>query len=329
MHKALSAWLLAHRTGEPVCHRNLQMIPLFAPRAAYPERDYLLFEEAAAQSLAQVTEVSPSGSVPELRVVNDADLPVLLLDGEELIGAKQNRVLNLTVLVAARSTTSIPVSCVEAGRWHMESATFRAAPHAQPSGSRASRAASVSASMRSEGSRRSDQQSVWDDIRVRCLRMGSSSPTGAMNQMFEDHKPAIDGFVNNLRPCEGQGGALFRLKSRVLSLDLFDHPATLARVLPKLVRSAALDAIDPALEQDAAGDSTADFLARIAGSSVDCKPGVSLGDDFRIASAHSTGGALAWQGRFVHIYAFPRTNGGSHGSNFSRPSSRARGSERP
>ena len=41
------------------------------------------------------------GSVPELRFVNECGAPVLLLDGEELVGAKQNRIINLTILVAA------------------------------------------------------------------------------------------------------------------------------------------------------------------------------------------------------------------------------------
>ncbi len=55
--------------------------------------EYLTLDEALAAKTATVTEVSESGSVPELYFQNEGDLPVLLLDGEELVGAKQNRVL--------------------------------------------------------------------------------------------------------------------------------------------------------------------------------------------------------------------------------------------
>ena len=58
-----------------------------------------------------------AGSVPFLKVANRADRPLLPLDGEELLGAKQNRILNTTVRVAAHTEVTIPVSCVEQGRW--------------------------------------------------------------------------------------------------------------------------------------------------------------------------------------------------------------------
>ena len=65
----------------------------------------------------RVSEVSQHGSVSDLCVVNDSDRTVLLLDGEDLRGAKQNRVLNLTILVPAGKTVIVLVSCVEQGRF--------------------------------------------------------------------------------------------------------------------------------------------------------------------------------------------------------------------
>jgi hypothetical protein len=49
---------------------------------------------------------------------------VLIVEGEELMGAKQNRVVNVTILVAAGAELVIPVSCVEQGRWHYRSEKF-------------------------------------------------------------------------------------------------------------------------------------------------------------------------------------------------------------
>jgi hypothetical protein len=100
--------------GTPTEYRNLTIFPLIDESGKEP--DYLTLDEALAQKCAKITELSESGSVPELRFVNESDKRVLLLDGEELVGAKQNRILNLRILVPAGKTLVIPVSCVEAGR---------------------------------------------------------------------------------------------------------------------------------------------------------------------------------------------------------------------
>jgi len=108
-------------TAAPVTHGSLTAVPLLAPNL--DDADWLTLDEAGDR--VTVTEVSEAGSVPFLKVANGADQPLLLLDGEELIGAKQNRILNTTVLVAAHTEVTIPVSCVEQGRWAYRSGRLR------------------------------------------------------------------------------------------------------------------------------------------------------------------------------------------------------------
>jgi hypothetical protein len=68
--------------------------------------EYLLSDEAIAAGSLTVEEIGEGGSVPNLLVSYDGDCRVLFLEGEELKGAKQNRVLNTSVLVAAQSKTT-------------------------------------------------------------------------------------------------------------------------------------------------------------------------------------------------------------------------------
>jgi len=150
--------------GTPTSFRNLTLFPLLRPGADGAEPDYLLAEDAMAQGLAQITELADGGSVPELQLENHSPHAVLLLDGEELLGAKQNRVLNLTILAPPNKVTIIPVSCVEAGRWHTQSTAFHPASHMMYARARAARTSQVTSSMRSTRTRRSDQCSVWSDI---------------------------------------------------------------------------------------------------------------------------------------------------------------------
>src|SRR5512147_1084625 len=115
--------VLSHVTiAQPQTHANLSIYPLHVPNGH--QRRYRTLDEAMKAEELVVKEISQSGSVPNLAVQNTGKLPVLIVIGEELIGAKQNRVLNTSLLIPAESELEIPVSCVERGRWHYTSDTF-------------------------------------------------------------------------------------------------------------------------------------------------------------------------------------------------------------
>ena len=110
----------------------------------YPPADAVTL---AGESV-RITEVREGGSVPDLRVANLGDVPLLLLDGEQLVGAKQNRILNMTVLVAAQSEVTIPVSFVEQGRWRYQARRSAPSDFSQYASLRAKKSAWVSRSLR-------------------------------------------------------------------------------------------------------------------------------------------------------------------------------------
>jgi len=103
-------------------YRNLTIFPLLAPDGVAP--DYLTLEQALEQNLIRVTEVDAGGSVPELKLINSGKQSVLIVEGGELLCAKQNRIVNSSFLVARETERVIPVSCVEQGRWHYRSEKF-------------------------------------------------------------------------------------------------------------------------------------------------------------------------------------------------------------
>ena len=298
------------RVGPAACFENLVVVPLFGDTPqAFP--DYLTLDQALAAGEARVTEVSEAGSVPELRFVNEGARPVLLLDGEELVGAKQNRVLNLSVMVAARASVAIPVSCVEAGRWRHVSREFMSEGRVQYASGRAVRGESVSDCMDASGGYLSDQGAVWEDISAKSVRMGTRSATSAMKSLYEDHAAALQAYQSAFGVGEGQLGAVFMLAGRVAGVDLLDHPRSWAALFPKLVGSYALDALDTAVAgTDAPAlppqDSAAQFLADVAAGAEKRFPALGMGEDLRVSAASLRAAALAIDGGVVHLCAFPR-----------------------
>jgi hypothetical protein len=308
--------------------RNLILFPLMRRSAPFQPLDYLLLEDGIAQGKVRVTELHAGGSVPELRLENNADLPVLLVDGEELVGAKQNRVLNLTILAPAKHTTVIPVSCVEAGRWRMESADLKPAEHFMYSLGRGERVTQVTASMRSNGTRNSDQGAVWRNIASKATRLKTSSPTGAMSAIYERHANAVEEFARAFTWQEGQCGVAFAISGRILGLEIFDHPEVMRRFFQKLVRSYALDALDAALagNQPASVEGVCALVSQIGVARSFAEQALGIGKDVRFTGPEITGAALWAHERYVHICTFANNGKSSDASNFwtriTRPSHR-------
>lgn len=289
---------------DPVSSGGLKVFGLRRPsgREGPP---YRLLDDSLAAGEAEVTEVGDAGSVPNLKVTNRTGDLLLLFAGEELIGAKQNRVLNSSLLVAAKSDLVVPVSCVEAGRWRHVSARFGSRGTMSHGKLRAMMSDQVSRSYRRTGTAGSDQGAVWDEVGRKLHAMKSSSPSSALHAVYEDHGARLEEIVGALRPPEEASGAVFAQGSRVVGMDLFDRPATFAKVWPKLVRGYAVDVLEDGPGEDRIGRAEAEEWLREACSS-DGEPFDSpgVGSDVRLSGADLVGSSLVVDGRAVHTQLF-------------------------
>ena len=298
--------------GSPKDWKNLTLTPLLQRETTTP--DYQTLDEALAENKAHITEVSEGGSVPELKLVNDSEIPVFLLDGEELLGAKQNRVLNLSILAPKTKTIQIPVSCVEAGRWNRQSAEFAAAPRTQYAAGRARKMEQVSYCMAESAgsSHHANQSAVWGDIARKSAVMDVESHTSAMSEIFESHSDSVEDYVaafaaqDNL---ENQVGAVFSINGQAVGMELFDSPETFRKLLPKLLRSYALDAVEKRKEAtvETAPDAARTLVDALKTARQERFAAIGLGEDVRLNGDGISGAALEYENRLVHLSAF-RTN---------------------
>jgi hypothetical protein len=293
--------------GSPTTFANLTLYPLLDGAGQAP--DYATLDEAIQQGWVEVREVSASGSVPELTVANKGDRAVFMMDGEELIGAKQNRVLNLTILAPAGKTIVIPVSCVEAGRWVSRSVGMASSPDALFSKARLAKVMSVSKSYSRKGRPTSDQCALWDTIASKAVDLCVNSPTEAMHDIYEQHHRSVSDYERAFEAVDGQCGAVFAIGDRLVGFELFEHPDVLRKMLRKIVRSYALDAIQSGVsDRTPTAKAAQSFLAEVADGRIESFPAVGLGEDARISGRRVTGAALIADDQVVHLCAF-RTNG--------------------
>ncbi|MEO7647174.1 MAG: DUF6569 family protein [Gemmatimonadaceae bacterium] len=299
--------------ADPFTRRNLTVFPILDEQSP-ATADYLTFGQAQKTGMIRVTEVSEGGSVPQLAVETLSGKAVILLDGEELIGARQNRIVNLTILAAGNTTVVIPVSCVERGRWAYRSRDFTESPRTMYPRARAQKMMDVSASLRSHGARHSDQGAVWDDVSRRASELASHSPTDAMGDIYDHHHGSIEDYLHDIVWLDGQVGAAFAIDGYVVGLDVFDSQNIAREYLPKVIRSYALDALaHPSARtiaanlRGAAAADVLDLLEQMCKADTATFPAVGIGTDVRIDSHDLAGAALVRDESVVHLSAFRKS----------------------
>lgn len=242
MDETLDQALQSLEIGEPVSHGLLHIFPLKGD--THPEQDISLLEGALQAGTLHIEELHEAGSVPELRVVNEGSLRVLILEGDELIGAKQNRVVNTSVLVAAGSHLTLTVSCVERGRWSYRSRAFSPGTGSPHLPLRRLKTRSVHDSLRRGRGHRSNQRAVWREVDRKARLHKAVSSTHALQDSRSRLSERLDVFDKLARDLpEGTSGVVVAIGERLVLLEVLAGPRTFARVFRKLLSGYAFESV--------------------------------------------------------------------------------------
>lgn len=270
---------------------------------------YLLLESALKTGTVRVEEISEEGSVPTLRVVNTGSLPVLVPEGAVLVGAKQNRTVNITVLIAAHSTLMLPVTCVEQGRWRYVSPEMQAACCAPPC-VRARTVQSVQHNRARRGSREGDQHAVWAEVDALLGDIGAESPTASVTDAYTAVEAQLQEFRRRLILPNNAAGFLLTRGTTLLGMDLFDTPRTMATMWPRLSDACFLEAIREMHEAPRTKKREARaFVSRIVQGLEPVDNPAGEGIEYEIRATGVIGNALWYRDVLCHLSAFTAPDG--------------------
>jgi ARG/rhodanese/phosphatase superfamily protein len=268
--------------------------------------DYATLDEALEEKILEVTEVSQGGTVPTLKVVNRAARMVFLMAGEELVGGKQNRVLNASMMVPAQAEMPIPVTCVERGRWGYRSAGFGSGSSSSHVKLRRIMSRQVSGSYRAVGRPHSDQGAVWQEVNRKMAKMGSRSSSDALHDFYSDYAQKLQALLARLALPEDSNGAVFVIRGRIAGADFFDKPETLRKLWSKLVKSYAADALEETKDNSSPlpPERVTEWLRSAASAEQHWFDSPGLGKDVRIEGDHLAGATLVVDDSPIHLELF-------------------------
>jgi hypothetical protein len=294
--------LLDHLVAAPP--QRLGALSLFALVAPWEGPSVATMKEAMDADGLTISELDDAGSVNRVRARNRLDRPILLLDGDELIGAKQNRVLNASVILGPDSVSELDVSCIERGRWRWSSQGFGSEERTVHTTLRSRKAHRVAHSLERTGIFDADQGAVWRDVTTITEARRATSRTAALSDVLEADAERTAKPAESIEPVPGQIGLAAAVGGALLSVDLLGSAELYRRCHRRLVRGLAAEALlHPAQERPTSIDPVALLRAILVGEPMRHRSGA--GDEARFHGPEGTAAALFFEGRLVHLAAFP------------------------
>ena len=259
-----------------------------------------------------MTEIDEAGSVNRVSVHHSGTRLLLLLDGEQILGAKQNRVFNASFLVPPGAQVDVPVSCVEQGRWcygrgedegeREEQADFAASRTTLVGSARSAKLKRVTTStIMGRGEYEADQGAVWRDVDGYLARTHTHSPTSAYADAYDARATDIEQRLAALPPpADNQIGMAAVHGDRLVAMDLFASPGLYARAWGKLARGTLADVHEQPARLADASEVVRRVLVSVANAEVTRTVAPGCGETLHAATAEAVLGAVADGGLVYH-----------------------------
>ena len=223
--------IASYELMEGQTHKNVAVIPIKTP--INHNVDLLTLKKGFELDLVSVKECEHS-TVNTIIVENKSVVPLLLVDGEEIVGGDQNRIMDATILIAPQSEMKVPVNCTEHGRWGFKS-EFKQSEHIANYRTRLAKHHALR-------SNASVQQAVWDSIDELETSRSFSSPTQAMSESYENAKADLDEFLDAFSVVEGQSGIVVLIDGEVKGFEVFLNSEIYREYHEKIIKSYLINA---------------------------------------------------------------------------------------
>lgn len=221
--------------GEPAVCGNLAVYPVSLPGGGEKLGDVLTMAEAVETGKFKIAELEEGASVNTLEVRNNTDKYVVLLAGEMIRGAKQDRIISFDTVVPPGGKFGVDAFCVEAGRWTEVSKHFTYEKEMAP------------ASVRATAQGKQDQGEVWAEVSKVNAKRGAVTQTDALTASYDSEEFRADVkkyevALKDLAKNRDVVGVVVVAEGDVKAGDVFANHDLFAAVWPGLLTSYAMDA---------------------------------------------------------------------------------------
>jgi len=294
---------------------GLTKVPLIGV-AQWGDLEYLSFAEASEKGL----QILETGHVPELVVHNQTEYKVFIPAGQLFVSQEhgwQDRMSLGDILIDAGYKGTIPVACVEHGRWHQRSGAevdryVRRLGAVRSSGHFASTHYLVSPepAMRAldaveefgtleAGASMGAQQDIWEKVSVETHAADAKSPTGAFTEVYAKKTE-----TSKFQIFEGEIGGIFLGNGTVLGMEFYNSGQAWQKFAAPVIKRYDLAVKDRSAKAN--NKVIGEFMVKLAKAEPKELKHQYLGTLVSLAGAKGiTGSALVYEGTPLHFIALP------------------------
>ncbi len=283
---------------EPYFLRNLVIHPIVGGNGG----NYITVDEARESGRLTIND---TGVVEEVDIDFGGGGNLFILDGEEILGALQNRVFNTSMIATRAVRKRVPVTCVEQHRWEGDRVFSHSDVVAYPS-LRSILASSVTNSIKLSRSFKADQRAIWKSVKETLKSFKVNSVTSSMHDAFSTLRNEIDRFVEEAEFPENTRGFIAVAGNKILGMDVFAGPELFKKLRKKLLRGYALEALTMMSRRTVSGsDDIKDFVNYVFSRDYLKTEGVIEGEELRYTDDKIAAHALRKGGEVIHFASFP------------------------
>ena len=271
--------------------------------------DFLTLKKGLRMGLVELNEENPGGVVDTIKVENNAVTPLLILEGEVIIGAKQDRIANTSLLIPPHFETLMPVSCVEANRWKYQTNNFNDSTNYASSNLRGARTETVNVSLKKEGAYKSNQGLIWDVINQTQNNLNIKSKTCALKDVYTSKAETLNEYYESFPYTRKQNGSIILINNEVKGLELLYNNHLYKEFHERIIKSYIVDALQESKtsnmeNEDYAYNLAEDFRDNISSSKYETFKSAGCGEDSRLDNTDSMGSALIYKNELIHAVFF-------------------------
>jgi hypothetical protein len=223
---------------------KLRLIPIVGNemyKAAFRDMGTMVpMNKALADGRLRIKEQESGATVNTLQAINASKDTIYLMQGEVVVGGKQDRMLAQDVILPPGATMNIGAFCVEHGRWQAGSAGHEFNGTIGVVGQQARKAAAVE----------KEQTRVWEEVAKDIKKNATESRSGSYAHLMNDKEFQADRARYREKllslPASKAGivGVIAVSGDKVVGCDVFATQALFAQAFPQLVDAYIAEALN-------------------------------------------------------------------------------------